>query len=444
MVKTILNIAFILLATATFAQPKWAKNAPTSSDYYIGIANANKTDENYIDKANNLALSRLSSSIAVNIASETNSQVIEKAGIISSTFESNISSFTKAQLEDFEIFEKWENKKEYWVYIRLSKAKYKQNMMQKQVIAKKEASQYYKLGQTALKGGNTITALSYFAKAGNAIGCFRGMGLRNLNQDTDSYLDVDVFVELNKILTSMQLTCDPAFLKTGQFKTNFRKVNIEANIMDVGGNMMPVAKIPIKANVKNEALSFAHIQPTNESGTTVFTINKLNSDGKIQISFTPDIWQLAGVDSETVFYDAFAGLSLPTATFTVNVNPVNVYIQSNVKNMGTTEANPITSVKAKQTITELKWVVTDFDDMADFILQVNAETRQGAEMQGIYTAFASGSVSLIKNSTGDELFRKKLAEINGGGPSFEVAGTKALEKLSETLSAEIKNIVEQL
>ncbi len=90
------------------------------------------------------------------------------------------------------------------------------------------------------------------------------------------------------------------------------------------------------------------------------------------------------------------------------------------------------------------WVVTDFDDMADFILQVNTQTRQGMEMQGIYTAFASGSVALIKNSTGDEIFRKTLAEINGGGGSFELAKNKALENLSNSLIEEVEQMIMQM
>ncbi|MBI9066596.1 MAG: LPP20 family lipoprotein [Salinivirgaceae bacterium] len=439
--KASVLVMSLFVSVVTLTQPAWVKHSPIDTDYYIGIGNALKSDNNYMDKARNTALARITSNITVSIVSETSNKVIEDAGIISQTFESNINSFAKSQLQGYEEFEKWENKKEYWVYYRLSKSKYKQIMMQKQLIAKKEASQYFKLGQTALKNNNIITALTFFAKAGNSIGSFRGMGIKNINEEMSSYLDVDIFIELNNILAALQITCTPNFIKSSKYASSFKKVNVEAKIMNANGTLIPFKDLPIKAQAPINKIEYNFIEPTNANGKTTFEIKKIYENGNFQVKIIPDIWALAGIDSKTAFYDAFAGLNLPSANVSINVIPANVFIQSNVTNFENITNNPITLIKAKQKITELNFIVTEFDDMADFILEANAQIRKGTEMQGIHTAFASGSIALIINSTGDEIFRKSLQEINGGGASFDLAGKQALERLSITMVDEIEKML---
>ncbi|MBT5419470.1 MAG: LPP20 family lipoprotein, partial [Candidatus Cloacimonetes bacterium] len=106
--------------------PDWVTSRPINKEFYIGIGHASKIkgSNDHIEKATSEALKNLASEITVNISGEVVSSMIEKSGMLEEELKSKIRSTTEAELEGYELVEQWQDKKEYWIYYRLSKVKY--------------------------------------------------------------------------------------------------------------------------------------------------------------------------------------------------------------------------------------------------------------------------------------------------------------------------------
>jgi hypothetical protein len=129
--KNIFLILFLILsASGAFSQkkkPDWVLNYPILENDYIGIASASKSNPNYKELAKQNALNMLSNSISVNVSvvsvfaqNETNKQFTEEFNEVTKTQ-------TKNFIEGFEIQAEWEDKKNYWVFIKINKQKFLEN-----------------------------------------------------------------------------------------------------------------------------------------------------------------------------------------------------------------------------------------------------------------------------------------------------------------------------
>ena len=145
-------ILFLLLSLIFSSQPDWVKKRPINNSYFIGIGISSiNLSRNYIQSAKNDALSDLSSEISVTISSELIDILTEKSGLSQEEVVSEIRSSTKADLEGFELVDTWEDEYEYWVYYRLSKAKYQANIELKRQNAISLSLDLFKKAKTRSK-----------------------------------------------------------------------------------------------------------------------------------------------------------------------------------------------------------------------------------------------------------------------------------------------------
>ena len=69
-----LSLIILVFSSTSYAgrrPPKWVKNRPVSSEYYIGVSVVSKDVENYMQLAKNKALQDLASQISINISSNS-------------------------------------------------------------------------------------------------------------------------------------------------------------------------------------------------------------------------------------------------------------------------------------------------------------------------------------------------------------------------------------
>jgi hypothetical protein len=122
----LLSLFFQLNLLHAKKAPDWVTNRPIDNEFYIGIGHASKIkgSNDHIEKATSEALKNLASEITVNISGEVVSSMIEKSGMLEEELKSKIRSTTEAELEGYELVEQWQDKKDYWIYYRLSKVRY--------------------------------------------------------------------------------------------------------------------------------------------------------------------------------------------------------------------------------------------------------------------------------------------------------------------------------
>jgi hypothetical protein len=84
------------------------------------------------------------------------------------------------------------------------------------------------------------------------------------------------------------------------------------------------------------------------------------------------------------------------------------------------------------------WQVVDDKAKADFFADIKANTTDGAEMSGVFTSFADGTVAVMRVKGNEEIFRINLTKVVGGGRDFDMARKTALNKLADEFVLKIR------
>ncbi len=432
----------ILGSFVTQAQPRWVKKVPIDKNYYIGIGSAAKQtgSTSHIDQARDAALGQIASGIAVSIVNSSSQKLIEQAGVVNELFQSNISSMAKAELEGYELVDSWENKDQYWVYYRLSKAKHKEIFDRKKLIATTKAKDLFFQGKEAQEAGQIALALSFYLQAAKEVGSFQGIGLELNDGKSISYIDVDVFVQLKSLLSSIEIQSSPSFIQSKFFSTPDQPILITVSYFDEQGLRKPVNNLPLKVEQLQGRATHQNIHSTDEHGNTTLEVEQTLSTGDIQFNVLPDIGNLTGIIDESISTPIFSNLNIPNRFISIQVRQVIATIVSTETNLGETTSNSIAASKVKQYLTSAGWSITEDPSIANFVVQIKASTSKGVERAGVHTAIANGSIVLICAESMNQVLSRVTNDVNGGGLDFERAGNQALDRLGDALVQELKAI----
>ncbi len=422
MKTTIISVYFTIFIAILTAQPLWVKQFPVDSAYYIGIGSAEKTGRgsNHIAIARDRALSQIAAEIAVTIISDSRQSLREEAGLVKETFESNISSLAKNELSGYELVDSWENRREYKVYYRLSKAIYEKQLNNKLEIIAKSASYYLTQGDKAEVEGDIAGALKHYLTATNEIGEYRGMGIKFPESSSNDFVDVILSVKLNNLLNNIQLNCHPNTLKHSQFQEKKNSITVTALFKKSEGRIIPIQNLSLVSIPDADNITHSFLQPTDSRGQSSFEINSAQTSGIIRI--TPD---LSSLKQEAI--------NIPEILLTVELMPVKVFFAQDEMNNGIKSS--IIGVILKQFLTQAGWQIVDTTQDADLMIKLSANARNGVEIHSIFTAFADGDISISANKK--EIFRQSFNRISGTGTNYEEARKQALQGLGELMTSEI-------
>ena len=111
------------------ARPGWLSAKPQTGAYYVGIGHSTKGGtNNYVQEAKKSSLEDLVSEIKVNISSTSVLTQIDENKEFRDKYEQMIQTTAADEIEEFEAVDSWEDDKNYWVYYRLSKQRYRENV----------------------------------------------------------------------------------------------------------------------------------------------------------------------------------------------------------------------------------------------------------------------------------------------------------------------------
>lgn len=76
-------------------------------------------------------------------------------------------------------------------------------------------------------------------------------------------------------------------------------------------------------------------------------------------------------------------------------------------------------------------------DQAELLIAIDAATRPGHCVQGVYFAFLDLSFRLTNRNTGEEIYTVGLNQIKGSGTDYPQAGFSAYARAAERLEREV-------
>ena len=425
-------------------QADWVNKRPVDNSYYIGIGMVQKyKSENYAQSAKNNALNDLASEISINISSELVDIMIEKSGMNAEESRSEIQSQTKADLEEYELVDTWENDYEYWVYYRLSKAKYKANVELKRKNAISLSLDLYRKAKEKennwnTKGSTINAALEYYVNALKPLENYYGDPLKTSYNGHDIFLQNEIFSSLQWILSKLKLKAINPKLDVKVGNTLKNELQISASFTDNGKTVI-VTNLPVQFSFIKGDGELVETRKTDSKGTVNGQIIAISPNQKIQmIRASLDLTNYFSEDNASEYLlNTLRNINVPSSKFIVNVIGPKVYLESNEYNLGNLLNVKVLEPKIKSYLTQKGYSFTDDIAEADAMITINAESRQGSEMYGQYIAFVDASISVTDMETGEEIYKNALQNKKGIQLSFEKAGLKAYQEVSKDIEGQI-------
>jgi hypothetical protein len=356
---------------------------------------------------------------------------------------SEIQASTKSDLEGYELVDTWENKKEYWVYYRLSKELYEEQKRLKRenainlsldliTNAKEKESNWEAQGVTI------NAAIEYYIQALKPIQNYYGEPLETYYDGNKIFLQNEIFTSLQWILSKIKIKpINPKLdVKVGSATQNNLKV---LATFSEDGEEVNVANLPISFSFIKGQGELVEIIRTNSKGIAKSKIINISPLIKLQmIKCSLDLTNYFIEDSTSNYLlNTLKNINTPSSKFIINVLGPTVYLESIEYNMGNLLSIKIIEPKIKKYLTEKGYSFTDDIASADAMISINAESRQGSEIYGQYVAFVDATISITDMNTGEEIYKNSLQNKKGIQLSFEKAGLKAYQNVSLEISGNI-------
>jgi len=278
MKKTILLIFTLLFCFAFEAlcqKPAWVETRPVDSSYYIGIVQVKKSNTDFMKIARQEALQEISNEISTIIISNIQHSISEIDKSVSELFSSHVQSYSSNQLEGYELFQKWEDGDECWVYYRLSKIKHEEIREEKLRSIKTASIENLKIATKNEAIGNIEQALYFAFSALKTIEEYYFDNLKCQLGGELVYLNIETLKLINEIFSKIEirnqterLTLKHSFPINTQlrFKTLYNNTLGQTNL----------SNLPFKVSFTNGD-GFISSDEKSESDSICATLVQINS-----------------------------------------------------------------------------------------------------------------------------------------------------------------------
>ncbi|MCK5051545.1 MAG: LPP20 family lipoprotein [Candidatus Cloacimonetes bacterium] len=416
--------------------PDWVTNRPIDNEFYIGIGHASKVkgSSDHIERATSEALKNLASEITVNISGEVISSMIEKSGILEEELKSKIRSTTEAELEGYELVEQWQDKKDYWIYYRLSKVKYQLAREEKINNAVSLALDLFSQAKKSEQNKEYYKALLFFLQSLKPIEKYIGETLETKYLGTSIYLNNEIYLSIQNILSNIELK--PLMNNINAKRNKSVKQSIEVIAFYNDAEQICISNLPILFSFKRGEGDMINNVKTNMNGIATSKISKITSSEKMQIlNAELDISKLINQDSTSfVYQNVLKTFPIPSTRIILNVTGLLIFIESEEINLGEELDVLHIEPKIKESFSEKGFSFTDDIAGADIYIMIKARSREGSEMFGMYSTFVDVTVSALEMSSGEEIYKNVFNNISGQGLNAEKAGLKAFENVAVKIS----------
>ena len=193
--------------------PAWLSNKPQTNQYYVGIGHSTKGGtNNYVQEAKKSALEDLVSEIKVNISSSSVLTQIDENKEFREKYEQMIQTTAVDEIEEFETVDSWEDDKNYWLYYRLSKQRYREIKDKQKRDAVTLAMDFFTKAKQSERLKNTIQALEFYYQGFRAVEKYLAEPITVSFEGKDIILTNEIYASMQGLLDNIQLIADPSKL----------------------------------------------------------------------------------------------------------------------------------------------------------------------------------------------------------------------------------------
>jgi len=415
-------------------KPSWLKNEPFQDGYYTGIGHSIKDGtNNYIQAAKKSALNDLASEIKVNVSSTSVLNQLEEDNKLKEKYEEIIQTTATDEIEDFEMVDAYEDASNYWVYYRLSIARYKQIKEEQKRDATLLATDYYTKGKQAEKNGERLQAITFYFQAFRSVEKYLGEAIHITLNGQDMLLINEVYAAIQESLDKINLKATPAEININRrLNQNSQTVMVKATYTDIN---KPAINLPLSAAFEKGSGEVFPDYRTTETGNAKILINKIGSrDLEQTVTVKVGIDALSGGSSSSPVYGLIVKtLNIPSTQVLLKVQRPVVYMTMDEKSLGIAKANDQIGNKLKNLLANAGFEFSDAQKSADLWFDVTANSEKGSISGSIYITYLTSNIRVTALKEGKEVYATTLDRVKGYGLDYDRSSVDAYNKAMEAL-----------
>jgi hypothetical protein len=415
-------------------RPSWMSAKPSQSAYYSGIGYGNKQmGANYMQVAKKNALEDLVSEIKINVSATSILTTIDKDKTFTDAYESIIQTSVADEIEEYELVGSWEDENSYWVYYRLSKARYNEIKDQQRRNAVALALDFYGRAKMAEQTGDVVKALSFYFNAFISLEKYLAEAIRANFEGREVLLINDIYSSIQSILANLSIKASEKELNIN------RRVNqgqaIQVRVANHNGNV--VSGLPLLAKFEKGAGDVFPDYRTDLNGETQVFLTRIDSkEAQQTLAIQPNIIALAGNEPSPLFELVSSRLTLPKEQVILKVNRPVVYMTADEKIFGEKRNSNQVSTRVKSVLTDAGFEFTSDKENAELWLKVMSDAEKGSVTGSIYVSFVSVIIKVEELQKNKEIYATSLERVRGFSLDYERSSQDAYNKVLETLTKE--------
>lgn len=443
--KKIVKISIFLFLfgfTLSKAQsPGWVINTPIDSEYYIGIGSSEKSNPNYLSFAAKRALASISEQIQINIKSNNEIFISEDKSGVDEDFFMTIRTNSNLELQDYEKYKNWEDKDKYFVYYRLSKSKYRENLLISYNLAIENATIKVKEAEANLYKNETSQAIRSYLDATKFLEPFvKNTFIKDKHAEVYN-LWQKIKSDLVAVVNSFTLisTEKPIEIKKNQL---FEKEFSISTLFKKGKDTYTIGQVPVRFDLSENINAFQKkIILSDQKGIAnnkIKSIYNESLDYKINCTIDFENYFTGFGDYEILqqinFQDFASEKVIP-----IKVIPISVFIISDEQTQA--KGNKFSLIKNQLTSELLKnnILVTKIPEKADYRIKIQSDTQNGTEYEGFFSSLLTVKYILQEISTNKTIYSGVVYDVKGVSLNYKSAAQQAYINFNEQIQEKLLN-----
>ena len=417
-------------------KPSWLKASPNQNGYYTGIGHSTKTgSNNYVQAAKKSALDDLVSEIKVNVSSTSILNQSEVGRKLTEQYEQIIKTTAADEIEEFELVDSWEDANNYWVYYRLSVARYRQIKEEQKRNATILSTDFLLKGKEEDKRGNRLQALSYYFQALRSVEKYLGEAIPVAFEGREILLGNEIYASLQRGLNNIEIHVQPTSIKVNRRVSNSaHPVVAAAKYVDSGA---PATGLPLKASFVKGSGDVFPAYKTDDKGEVRILISKIGSKELEQtVGVSIDIQALSGTSETPIYTLVVDMLNVPGDNVALGVERPIVYLTSDERSFGLDKQHDQIANRLKNLLVNNGFEFTESRNAADLWCDIQSDAEKGSVTGSIYVTYLTSVIKVLAVKEGREIYATTLDRVKGYGLDYDKSSTDAYNKAIEALEKE--------
>ena len=417
-------------------RPSWMSAKPMADSYYVGIGHSNKTGtNNYVQEAKKSALEDMVSEIKVNVSSTSVLTQIDNNKEFRERYEQMIQTTAADEIEEFESVDSWEDDKDYWVYYRLSKQRYREIKEQQKRDAVTLALDYFTKAKQSERDSNPIQALGFYYQGFRAVEKYLAEPITLTFEGKEIILTNEIYASMQKLLDDIVLTATPS-----QLSLNRRVAQGSQSVMvHAAGksSRKSMADLPLKAAFEKGSGDVFPDYKTTPEGQAKILLTKIGSRELEQsVAVSVNLLAFAGANPSPIFALVSSKMTVPKVSIVMEVQRPIVFVSAVEKNFGNLRQPQQITNKVKNFLAKEGFEFTEDKSKAELVMDITSDSEKGAVSGSIYISYVTSVIRVSTVRDNKEIYATTLDRVKGYSLDYERASQEAYTKSMDVLETE--------